>query len=77
MTHWTILEILTVILLIAYRHNRNAVWGGLTIGVIVGFIVAIFSSFELTNIIKVGVAGTLIGFVAELLGMLSDYLRKK
>jgi len=43
---WTILGIIAIILLFIYWRNRNAVWGGLTIGIILGLIVAIFYLFR-------------------------------
>jgi len=80
---WISLGILSIILLVIYfRKNKNAVWGGLTSGIIIGLIVAIFFAvkgpgFNLYIIGKGAIAGTIIGFIAELLGMASDYIKKK
>ena len=79
---WIILGIITVVLLIIFWGKRNAVWGGLTIGIIIGLIVAIFYLFKGSGlnwpiIGKGAVLGTMAGFVAELLGILSDFIRKK
>ncbi len=79
---WKILGIIAIILLITYWRSRNAVWGGLTIGVILGLIVAIFylfvgHGFSWSIIGKSATLGTMIGFGAELLGKISDFIRKK
>jgi len=75
---WIILGIISIILLVVYfRRGRNAVWGGLTAGAVIGLIIALFSGFNWYIVGKGAISGTMIGFAAELLGMLSDYLRKK
>lgn len=79
---WTILGIITIVLLIIFWRKRNAVWGGLTIGILIGFIVAVVylfkeSGFNWYIIGKSAVSGTMVGFIAELLGMISDFIRKK
>lgn len=79
---WIILGVVSFALLILYWRKRNAVWGGLTIGIIIGLIVAIFylfkgSGFNWFIIGKGAVLGTMAGFIAELLGMISDLIRKK
>jgi len=78
---WVILGIIVIILLLIYWRNRNAVWGGLTIGIILGLIVAIFyifrgHGFNWSIIGKGATLGTMIGFGAELLGKISDFIRK-
>jgi len=52
-------------------------WGSLTAGAVIGLIIALFSGFNWYIVGKGAISGTMIGFAAELLGMLSDYLRKK
>ena len=75
---WIILAIISIVLLAVYfRRGRNALWGGLTAGIVVGFIITLFSGFNWYIVGKGAISGTMIGFFAELLGMLSDYLRKK
>ena len=79
---WTILGTIAIILLVIFWRKRNAVWGGLTIGTAIGFIVAIVylfkgSGFSWSIIGKGAVSGTMAGFVAELLGMIGDFIRKK
>lgn len=81
-TIWIILGVASLILLAFYWNRRNAVWGGLTIGIIIGLIVAIFSVFKGSGfnwyaIGKITIVGVMLGFAAELFGMLSDYLKKK
>ncbi|KKT29267.1 hypothetical protein A3G55_02795 [Candidatus Giovannonibacteria bacterium RIFCSPLOWO2_12_FULL_44_25] len=75
---WIILGIVSIILLAVYfRRGRNALWGGLTAGVIIGFIIALFSGFNWYIVGKGAISGTMVGFVTELLGTLSDYLKKR
>jgi hypothetical protein len=77
-TLWTFLGIASIILLAIYCwRGRNAVWGGFTAGIIIGFIIALFSGFNWYIVGKGAILGTIIGFVAELLGMLSDFLKRK
>lgn len=79
---WKILGIITAVLLIVFWRSRNAVWGGLTLGIIIGLIVAIFflfkeSGFNWFIIGKGAISGTILGFIAELLGMASDLIKKR
>jgi uncharacterized membrane protein len=77
-TLWTFLGIASIILLAIYFWRRqNAVWGGFTTGIIIGFIIALFSEFRWYIVGRGAILGTMIGFVAELLGMLSDFLKRK
>ena len=78
---WKILGIIVIILLVVFGRKRNAVWGGFTIGIVIGFVVALFSvfrgdGFDWYIIGKIAVVGTVLGFVAELLGKISDYLKR-
>jgi hypothetical protein len=79
---WKILGIVTVILLIAFWRRRSAVWGGLTIGIIIGFVIVIFylfkgGGFNWFVIGKGAILGTMVGLIAELLGKISDLIRRK
>jgi len=79
---WTILLIIAIISLVVFHSGRNAVWGGLTIGVFIGFIIALISffrgnGFQWSLIGKSMIVAALIGLVAELLGKLSGRMRRK
>lgn len=69
---WVLLGIASVVLLAIYfKRKRNSLWGGLTIGAIIGFVIALFSGFNWFAVGKGAVVGTLAGFIAELLEKLS------
>lgn len=71
---WNILDVISVVLLIVF-WKRGAVWGGLTLGLIVGLVISLFTGNW--GILKVaGILGIMVGFVAELLGKLSERLKK-
>lgn len=79
---WKILAIITVVLLIGFWRRRNAVWGGFTVGMVIGFIVAIVfvfqdKGFDWFIIGKAAILGTMVGFIAELLGKVVDLLKRK
>jgi len=74
---WIVLGATALILLAIYWNNRNAVWGGLTVGVIIGVPWKFIGGTDWHLIIRVATVGTLIGFGAELLVMLPDYLKKR
>ena len=76
---WTIIGIVVVILLIIFWRGRNAIWGGLTLGIIIGFIITIFNenSFDWSIVVRGAVLGAIIGFVAELLGKFSVFIKMK
>jgi hypothetical protein len=76
------LGIIAAILLIVFWGRRSAIWGGLTLGIVIGFIAAIVfafrgSGFDWYIIGKVAIVGTLLGFIAELLGKVSEHFRRK
>jgi hypothetical protein len=79
MAIWTILTIVALILLVLYaiKKGRNAVWGGLTLGIIVGVLWKLIGRTNWHVVIKVADVGILLGFGAELLGMLSDRLKSR
>ncbi len=43
---WTVLAIISLVPIVFFSKNRNAVWGGLAGGLIVGLIIAIIYSFR-------------------------------
>ena len=78
---WFSLSIITGILLIIFWKGPNAVWGGITFGIIGGFIIAIIflfagKGFLWSTVGKGIVIGVLLGFGAELLGKLSNRMKK-
>lgn len=81
-SYWIILGLVSIALLMVYWRKRNAVWGGLTAGVIVGLIIAIIyfikgSGFIWVIIGKSAILGVLAGFFAELLGIISSNIKNK
>lgn len=73
---WNILGIVSVISLFFFWSKKNAVWGGFTIASIIGLILAlIFKDWSLVP--KSMVIGTLLGLVAESLGIIGTRIRKK
>jgi len=70
---WKALSVIVFILSVMYfRKGRNAVWGGLTIGIIIGSIISVLKffagkGFDWHIVIKATTLGILIGFLAELL----------
>jgi presenilin-like A22 family membrane protease len=79
---WKILGIISVVLLLVFWKKRSAVWGGLFSGAIVGLIVAIYfvirgRGFDWLIIGKGAIVGTLLGFIAELLGKAADLVKRK
>lgn len=75
-TIWTILGSIGIILLLVYFKTKNAVWGGFTLGLIVGIVIAIIRSDNL-YIVKTAIVGTILGFIAELLGILSNRIKNR
>ena len=73
----TILTIVSGVLLILFFKGPNAVWGGATIGLIVGGVVGLIMGNFVNGLMWGFSVGTLGGVAAELLGMLSDYLNKR
>jgi hypothetical protein len=78
----SILIILAAILLIIYARGKNPVWGGLTIGAVLGLLIVGYQllsgiGFYGVIIIRLATYGVLIGFLADLSGKLVDKLRGK
>ena len=76
-TIWIILGIASIVLLAIYFRVRNAVWGGFTVGIIIGLIIALFSEFNWYIVGKGAISGVMIGFAAELLGKISDFIKQR
>jgi hypothetical protein len=78
---WNILGIIAIILLLVFARGKNSVWGGLTLGVIIGLIIAIVfifkgEIFSWSILKKSAIIGVLAGVAADLLGRLSQKLKK-
>jgi len=76
MNIWTIITIVALILLALYWNKRCAVWGGLTLGIIIGVLWKIFGGRDWYIVVKIAAIGTLLGFGAEMLSVISDHLKK-
>jgi len=79
---WTILGIIAILcLLISFFIGKNAIWGGLTLGIIVGLMVGIISwiigsGFNWTLLRKILIVAVLAGALFEIVGRLSKQSRK-
>ena len=62
---WIILGIISLVFLIIYwGKGQNSIWGGLTMGIIAGLILAIFKQgFNWYFILKGGIIGILLGSI--------------
>ncbi len=81
-TIWKILGVIAFVLLIIFWRKRGAVWGGMTLGFFVGLIVAVIfifkgDGFDWRIIGKGAILGTFAGLAAELLGKISNLLKRK
>jgi len=79
---WGILGIVTVVLLIIFWNSRGTVWGGFTMGITLGFLVASFLAFtghgfSWSLIWKFSIVTTILGFLSELIEILPIFMRKK
>jgi hypothetical protein len=64
-----------VVLVIYFSRGQHAVWGGATLGILVGVVVGLIKG-DVLNFLGWGfIGGTLVGFVFDLLGVLSDRLQ--
>ncbi len=70
---WIILNVVALILLLKYWGTKNSVWGGLTLGIIVGILWKIFGTEDWYIVVKITTIGILLGFCAELLGKVSHH----
>jgi hypothetical protein len=74
-TVWVILAVAAVIaLLVFFAMGPNAVWGGATIGIVVGVLWKLIGRTNWNVAIKVVVVGILLGVGAELVGRIANRL---
>lgn len=66
---WWVLGFLAVVILVAFRRGRNAVWGTMTAGLIVGAVLGFFVGWN--AIWQCAISGTLLGLLFELPSHLS------
>lgn len=76
---WIALSILALGLLIVFlKKGPNAVWGGATIGLLAGIVIAIIGTgFNWQTIYKSIVIGIFIGGAAQLLALMAEKFKKK
>ncbi|WP_149208063.1 hypothetical protein [Flavobacterium johnsoniae] len=82
LSFWKILGMISLIGLIIFWKKRNAVWGGFTLGLIVGVIISfvnfiIGKSFQFKIIGKGIIIGILFGIIVEFLGMISKKISSR
>lgn len=60
-----------------FFRGQNAVWGGATIGAVVGVVIAaVRPGFEWSTVGQSAVIGAFIGLLAEILGAIGDRMRR-
>ena len=75
---WTTLTIIaSLAMILSFFRKQNAIWGGATIGLVIGIILAIIKKFNWSITYKAIVIGILVGIVADLLGLFGDFIKKK
>ena len=76
---WIALSIIALVLLIVFfTKGPNAVWGGGTLGLLAGIVIAIIGTgFNWQTIYKSIVIGIVIGGAAQLLALMAEKFRKK
>lgn len=78
-TTWKILAFVAIISLILSLRKRSAIWGGVTLGTIIGIIAAFFKdgSYDWYYVAKYAIIGTLIGAFAEIISLISMTIKKE
>lgn len=59
-----------------FTQRRAAIWGGATMGLIIGVILGIFKG-DFSDILRIALIGADVGLIAEILGLLGDNLKRK
>lgn len=78
---WTALAAVAAISLLLFWRGPNAVWGGVTLGAVGGFIFALVvalrgSRFHWAIVGKGLVVGVLLGSIAEIIGRLANRAKR-
>jgi hypothetical protein len=77
MTWWLVSAIGIAALKSFFFRGRNAVWGGATLGAIIGIVVAIARpEFDWPTVGHGAVIGAFFGLIAEILGAISDRMKR-
>jgi hypothetical protein len=75
---WNILGIIAIICLLAsFSIGKNAIWGTLTVGAILGLIVCLIIGFKWELYKKILIVSVFVGVVFEVVGRLANHLAKK
>ncbi len=60
-----------------FFRGKNAVWGGATLGAIIGVVIAILRpGFDWATVGQSAVIGAFVGLIAEILGSIGDRIRR-
>ena len=59
-----------------FTQRKSAIWGGATIGLIVGVILSIIQG-DFSNILRAALIGADVGLSAEILGLIGDRLKRR
>jgi ABC-type uncharacterized transport system permease subunit len=70
---WTVLAVLAIVAVMVF-YQRGRVWGGLSLGIIIGFVIALVyvfqgNTFAWEMIIKAAIIGALAGAITEWVGL--------
>ena len=77
-TAWMVIVVIAVILLLVFfAMGPNAVWGGATIGIIVGVLWKLIGRTPWNIVVKVAAVATLAGVAAELVGRMANRLSRR
>jgi hypothetical protein len=71
---WKILGVSSIIILFLFRGSRNAIWGGMTGGGLIGIIAAFFKegNYDWYYVAKFAIVGLLIGLFFELVSFVAN-----
>jgi len=72
-----ILFIAVIAMLVITWSRRSAIWGGATVGLIIGGLIGLFTGNIFLSIKNGVTIGGTIGIIAEVLGAISDRLNRR